>query len=355
MINELNELQKLGYVRAYAHKDLPLVGWNYTPIVQYEKTWGEYPLLRLCRGLVTDTDGNIVAYPLKKFFNWEEHEASELPGHGDKIEITEKMDGSLIIVCKYKDSVVYNTRGSFYSDQCLDAQKLFKSLYDESWIEDGKTYLFEYVSPLNRIVVSYDESKLVHIALIDTLTGKDLERDSRFECVPVYTINDGLFSNELVSLFEALDMDNKEGFVVRQVIDEPRQNFRVKWKTEDYRKLHRILTGVSNITVWESLRDNVDLEYILEVCPDEFNDWLRATVNNLKESYNKLELRAKTACSAVMTLPTRKEQALMLLSDFKDVADIAFAMLDNKDYNDAIYKKIRPSSRFQPFEDRENS
>lgn len=59
MINELRQLETLGYVRAVNHQTLPLIVWNYTPVVQFEKKWSEYPLLRSCRGLVTDLEGNI--------------------------------------------------------------------------------------------------------------------------------------------------------------------------------------------------------------------------------------------------------------------------------------------------------
>ena len=271
MIEELTELEEKGYVRSVRHDILPLTVYNYTPKAQFDKAWGDYPILRLCRGLVLDDAGNIISHPLKKFYNWEELAPSERPCSGDKIEITLKMDGSLIIVSRYNDQLVFNSRGSFKSDQAIAAEKLFYEMYDPSWIEQGNTYLFEYVSPDNRIVVQYNEPDLIHLARIETATGKDFPRDEKFHCVEVYELNGGVFGDELYEMFKNMNMENKEGFVIRQVIDEPRQNFRMKLKTDTYKHLHSIVTGMSNKTIWEMLRDNVSFNSIIEVVPQPFH------------------------------------------------------------------------------------
>lgn len=351
MINELRQLETLGYVRAVNHQTLPLIVWNYTPVVQFSKLFGDYPLLRSCRGLVTDLEGNIVSHPLLKFHNWEELHPSERPCDGDKIEITLKMDGSLLIVSRYQGQLIFNTRGSFYSDQAIAAEKLFYELYDPTWIDEGATYLFEFVSPENKIVVQYLKSDLIHLARIETATGKDLPRDKRFHCVEVYELNGGVFGEELYALFKSMEDNfvNKEGLVVRQVIDEPRQNFRMKWKTHDYIKLHRIVTGVSNKTVWEMLREGKPFDGILEVCPDEFNEWLKATKAYLELRYLGIESRAKYAYDCVRELPNRKEQATALMSNHKELSAIVFKMLDGQDYSGAIWNMVKPDRFVQPF------
>ena len=351
MINLLRQLETLGYVRAVNHQTLPLIVWNYTPVVQFDKLFGEYPLLRSCRGLVTDLEGNIVGRGFDKFFNWEEHTISEFPDSSQKIEITEKLDGSLLIVFRYNDQVVYSTRGSFYSDQAIAGGKLFRELYNEDWIEAGYTYLFEYISPDNRIVVSYDKSDLVHLAKIDNSNGFDLERDSKFKCVNVVEMEGSCFSDIFAgySKLKSLNSPNKEGFVVRALSDGTSPDWRCKIKFDDYIKLHRIVTGVSNKTVWEMLRDGSSIDSMLEICPDEFNEWLKNTKASFELKFLEVESRAKYSYDCVRELPTRKEQAMTLMTDHKEVSAIVFKMLDGSDYSVSIWNMIKPDRFVQPF------
>lgn len=354
MIDELRNLENLGYVRVVEHKVLPLLVWNYTPVVQFDKLFGEYPLLRKCRGLITDFSGNIVGNCFEKIFNWEEHTMDEFPCSTRKIEVTEKMDGSLLIVCRYAGQVVYSTRGSFYSEQAMAGAKLFKELYDEDWIEDGYTYLFEYVAPDNRIVVSYDKADLIHLAKLDNSNGFDLERDNRFKCVNVVEVEGNCFSDIFAGYcnLKALNSPNKEGFVVRALSDGSYPDWRCKIKFDDYIKLHRIVTGVSNKTVWEMLRDGSSIDSMLEVCPDEFNDWLKATKAFFELRFLELESRAKYAFDCVKDLPSRKEQAVELMSNHKELSGIVFSMLDGKDYNVALWNMVKPDRYIQPFSDK---
>ena len=69
-LDTLNKYYEQGLLYKQVHPILPLTIWNYTEKVQYESLWDDITLQ--CRGLVTDTEGNIVARPFRKFFNMEE-------------------------------------------------------------------------------------------------------------------------------------------------------------------------------------------------------------------------------------------------------------------------------------------
>jgi len=355
MLEQLKELEKSGYVRSVRHKYLPLTVWNYTPKTQYEKAFGDYPVLKMCRGLVLDDNGKVWARPFSKFFNYEEHALSELPFDQD-IEVTFKMDGSLLIVFRYKDHVVYSTRGSFYSDQAIAGGTLFRELYDEDMIEHGYTYLFEYVSPYNRIVVKYHADNLVHLALLDTQNGHDLPRDERFECVKVYEVEGGIFDSkggifgsELYSKLKALNTENEEGFVIRAIGNGTLPDWRCKIKFDDYCKLHKNVTGVSNKSIWENLKENKSFDEILEICPDEFNWWLKQTKESLENDYEVVKAKAFMAFEQVKDLETRKEQAISLLLQHKDISHIVFKMLDGQNYSEEIWDLVKPAYFVQPF------
>jgi RNA ligase len=74
------------------HPEANLFIYNYSPKVQYEKLWDEITMM--ARGLILDTEMNIVARPFGKFFNLEEHTESEIPNL--PFDVYEKMDGSLV-------------------------------------------------------------------------------------------------------------------------------------------------------------------------------------------------------------------------------------------------------------------
>ncbi len=346
MIEKLRELEELGLVRCFKHNTLPLLGWNYTQTVQFEKSWGEHPILRQCRGLITDTEGNIIARGFEKFFNWEEHGEGELPCKGDKIEITEKLDGSLIIAFRYAEQVVYTTRGSFYSDQAQAASVLYNTLYNEDWIEERKSYLFEYIAPENRIVVAYSRPDLIHLAVLD-INGVDLPRDSKYHLVPVHEFSD-TFSDELYDFLRQQPDLNREGFVIRQVL-EGQPNFRVKIKYESYCALHRLVTNTSNMDVWDSMRLGGNLDNVLSNVPDEFFNWVSSVKAEIESDFADLQAKAQRAYDNVKGLGSRKEQAQALFaSEDAPAAHAVFLMLDGKDHTQMLWKLVKPEKRELP-------
>ena len=114
----LEQYSRTGQLFKQDHRTLPLSIWNYTPEVQYGQLWDEVTLQ--CRGLVTDKEGNVVAYPFKKFFNIEENKHTPT----ENFEVYEKMDGSLGILFFYEGKWVVATRGSFTSEQAVKGAEI---------------------------------------------------------------------------------------------------------------------------------------------------------------------------------------------------------------------------------------
>ena len=337
-IEELQNLKSEGYVRCAYHDFLPLIVWNYTPKAQYDKAWETYPILLECRGLVLDIGGSIIARGFKKFFNRSELDPSKRIDFNDKIEITQKLDGSLLIVFRYNDQVVSCTRGSFNSTQNALGFFILKEKGYDSLILPDKTFLFEICGPDNRIVVSYPENDLTLLGIIDNNTGEELSRDDNFKTVKVYEFDEGMKTEGFFETLAAFNTDNEEGFVIRRISD----NHREKIKFSSYCALHRIVTGMSSVHIWEYLKDNKTFEEILEICPDEFNSWLSITKNNLLTQYADLEAEAMIAFDNVKNLPSRKDQAIELNSKYSNVSHIVFKMLSDIPYSELIWKQIKP-------------
>ena len=138
MLEKLNQYYEDGLLYKQVHPTLPLTIWNYTEKVQFENLWDEITLM--CRGLVTDDKGSIVARPFSKFFNIEEGKFEPT----EKFEVWEKMDGSLGIVFWYQGQWIVATRGSFTSDQAIKGGELLKK-YNTDIMFRHLTYCFEII------------------------------------------------------------------------------------------------------------------------------------------------------------------------------------------------------------------
>jgi RNA ligase len=169
MLEKLNKYYEDGLLYKQVHPTLPLTIWNYSESVQYEKKWDEITLS--CRGLVTDNDGNIVARPFSKFFNYEELTAEQIPN--EYFDVYEKMDGSLGVLFNYNGEWILATRGSFTSEQSIKGRQLLEK-YDYNRLNPNYTYLFEIIYPENRIVCSYDFEDLILLGMIHTETGDEV-------------------------------------------------------------------------------------------------------------------------------------------------------------------------------------
>lgn len=315
------------YVRVNKHPEHDLYIYNYTQNAQFERVWNEVTLA--CRGLILDQNDNVIARPFPKFFNLGEMENQVLPD--STFEVYDKMDGSLGILYWINDVPFMASRGSFASDQSDKANEMLHGKYRNSWslLDKTKTYLFEIIYPQNRIVLDYGVAEeLVLLAIVDIKTGVEFPlEDIGFPVVEKY---DGI--KDIMTL-KGLDVNNKEGFIIKYA-----NNFRVKIKFEEYLRLHRIVTQVSNVNIWEYLKTNQPMEEILERVPAEFFDWVKQTKGDLENQYSVIENQCK---NDFKILESRKETALYFLTC--QYSGVLFAMLDNRDYSPIIWKMIRPA------------
>ena len=346
--NVLNTYVDNSLIIANKHPDYDIWILNYSVKVQSKKFWDEYTMS--CRGLVIDAEGNILARPFVKFKNYEEYDPSEID-MSKKFEIFEKMDGSLIIVFYYAPRMewIVASRGSFISEQCLEAQKMIgKDIFNE--LDNECTYLFEVLYPENRIVVDYgDRRELVLLAKIVTSSGFEYSNETLvedygkyFSIVKKYDIKNIKNFKDL----QKLEEENREGFVVRFV-----DGFRVKVKFAEYCRLHVILTNVSNLTVWEHLMNNYDFDTLLDRVPDEFYDWLKRTTKRLQIDFNEIERQALKEFVRIYYVNGIIDRRTFAAEALKtEHRSILFKLYDKRNYDDIIWKMVRPTYS-KPFKD----
>ena len=401
MLTTLEKYYENGLLHKQTHPTLDLTIWNYTPKVQYERLWDDVTLQ--CRGLVTNSKGDIVARPFKKFFNYEEHKPEDIPN--EDYVVYEKMDGSLGILFYYEyelsderrysiwfnnnyetgmerffdpnnlpdyDNPYYEptpktkgewilaTRGSFTSTQAIKGKEILDGHDISAWRKDN-TYLFEIIYPENRIVVDYKgEEKLVVLGAIHTETGEEIPdsslfwtQESGFEVVMTYKT-----WGETYDLLKEEISKDKEGYVIKF-----KNGFRMKIKGDEYVRLHKILTNISNRDIWEYLKDNKPFDELLEKVPDEFNDWVKTTIRDLKYACYQLRERAGKLHDGFRygkfvdrdPEPSKIEFAEFVNKQQKVLHAIMFAMWNgnNEKVDDIIWKIVKPEYS-KPFKKDEN-
>lgn len=168
MIQTLKEYENKGLLYSQTHPTLPLTVFNYTDKVQWEGLWDEITLM--CRGLIVDDFGNIIARPFKKFFNLSEGRTKIT----DEYKIFEKHDGSLGILFHYQGEWIMASRGSFTSEQAVKGRQLLDEVCNYELLDKECTYCFEIIYPANRVVVNYgDWEGVVLLAVFNTQTGEE--------------------------------------------------------------------------------------------------------------------------------------------------------------------------------------
>jgi RNA ligase len=343
-IEILNRYVEEGWVERNDHPTLPISIYNYSRNTQYEGKWDEITLM--CRGLVLDKHGTVVAKSFNKFFNMEEHKPEEIPN--GQFEVFEKLDGSLGILFNYQGEWILATKGSFTSDQAVKGMEILKK-YKYDRLLKGYTYLFEIIYPENRIVCQYDFEDLILLAVIDNHDGYEIRiHDNEIHLEGIRLKN--LYNNlgfKIVKKYDGIRdyselkskiSQNEEGFVIKFG-----NGFRMKIKGEEYVRLHRILTGFSNVDIWEYLKDGRDFNEFLDRVPDEFDEWVKTTIKDLKTQYETLDNEYKWIFKVLMRSPQseNKKGFAELAKKYKHPS-ILFRMFDGKEYSNYIWKQIRP-------------
>lgn len=327
-----------GFVTEVSHRENNNVKiFNYTPECQFERKWDNVTLQ--CRGLIMDVStGEILARPFPKFFNYTEYAemGGQIPVDENPI-VTDKMDGSLGILYQLDGRMWIATRGSFHSDQAIWATNWWRVNMDDTLYSNDVTHLFEIIYDANRIVLKYDFEGLVYLGSVDTKTGVS-NQSSEFPGIK----NVERFPFSSVEELKKLNLENREGFVLFY----EKADLHVKIKFDDYVRLHKIVTGLSEKGLWELLQErglDISPAEVIQDVPDEFFAWMEFKLNKLKEDYYDIESAAREQCEMAKRLHPDdvKNQAIWIEAASK-IPAVVFSMLKGKDYKKIIFKMIRP-------------
>ena len=332
-----------GYISAQRHPDAPLRILNYTSRTQHQWRWN--PETTKCRGLIVDEDWQVVQRPFEKFFGLEQLREMGRTIPSEPFESYEKLDGSLGILYHIDSHAAIALRGSFTSRGAQRATAIYRKKYGHIKVDKSLTYLFEIIDPTHRIVVDYGQQEdLILLAVIETSTGKEISPlpDIGFPVVKQY------HGFKQVEDLVASEEPNREGYVLRFS-----SGMRVKIKFEEYKRIHRLVTGLTAKAVWDLLREGKDSSDVIGnlIVPNDFLDWVTKIESDLRQAFNSIESYCKTNLEVLQQQAPDNESRKELAARIWQTAypSVVFAMLDQKNYSDKVWGLIRPQHSRQVF------
>ena len=282
-------------------------------------------LVKECRGIILDKDDNwkVIRYAYNKFFNYGEQFADDIDWSTSQVQ--EKIDGSLMTATfwKRKRAVLVSTNGTInafetpvmaqggsFLDKCPYETfgDLFEAVMNDKcpdWRDvvtqcDDFTFIFELVSPYNKIVVEYDKPDVYLTGIRNNINFDEIDPRSvgeifeNIKCPKIYPLN-GI--TECLNAVEALNKNTQgvienEGYVVVDCSWK-----RVKIKSPLYAMKHYLLDKpITEKRVLEIIRVGEKDEF-LTYCPNFKKEFdyveeklfkLENRMLKLKEEVNKL-------------------------------------------------------------------
>ena len=421
-VEELNKLIKSKHIRVQRHPDLSLAILNYSNECLFDDFWTETIqkcrglIINPVANHEICGDCQIISRPFHKFFNL--NHSSQPDYHEANLPtvvptVTEKMDGWFGILWKCGNvggeplSMVPNwdpesrchygiaSRGSFTSDGArFGSSKLGKLIKYGAIHEfpEGYSAVFEIIFKAGRIVVDYSFEGLVLLALINNETGEEMPyEEMRTVWAKIASYSQGTPWIRLVHAHDlgatpintikqieigdyfATDPEhpekfdrppqkmvtkNQEGFVLTY----PRPGtfpIKVKVKFEDYKRLHRIITGVTPQVIWKAVHDPM-APWVGGEVPAHFREWALKWRDDLYQKFNNnlYGITALAECGLTRfgdidfkNSFQRKEMFEFLNEENPKSATIAIALLEGKIYDayQAIWNRIKPVGREETF------
>ena len=313
------------------------------------------------RSVVVNYAGEVISAGFPKFTNWGENpDHFPVPNSLKHCTVVEKLDGSLLIVSKYNGQYILRTRGTVDASTMANGHELeiFKntilSKLSHIYTSDTWNYswLFEWVSPINKIVLNYGDEPDWH--LVGVINHDDYSLANQFSLdkyatnlelnrPPTYT-----FSSVQDLLKDVDQWRGKEGVVVYSKNDQMLH----KVKAMDYLIKHRFKSEAT-------LENTLDLYFNYDKPSyQEFASKLTETFDY--ECFEMVRGYASQVCDAskevnkivdgfksfidnqLKSLSTRKEQAQKVISSYSESnrSSMIFSLLDGKNLTTDQQKKL---------------
>lgn len=266
------------------------------------------PIVRECRGIILhEKTLTPVCVPFFKFGNYGENYVPDIDWKSARTQ--EKVDGSIIKVWYHNEKWRLSTNGTINAynstikglfDLDIDCPyNNFGELFDKAKencglnydvLDKNCTYMFELVSPYNKVVIFYKDIEIYHIGTRNNKTLQELITDigvKKPKAYPLSTLSD------CITAAEKLDL-NGEGFVVCDKFFN-----RIKVKNPKYVACHHLKNNgdVNIASILELIRKNEIAEF-LNYFPEyaKYVEKVQDTIQKIADTMNihLADIKSKT-------------------------------------------------------------
>lgn len=309
------------------------------------------------RSSLWNSQGELISGSYRKHHNWTE-QPDLIPPPADLNEMTlvEKIDGSTLLISRYRDTIICRTRGTVDATRMANGHEiaLFKERYPKLFeaASDQYTMVLEWVSPENVIVIHYPEPDLYLTNVIwhrhyDYTEQNHLDRFA--EMVEVKRPRFYSFASVEQMLKEVEGFKGVEGICAYYPLRGIRDNVYRKAKGAIYLALHRFkerATMPHTLDLWFS-QGKPDLVTFLSQLERDFDAECVEMVKGYAAMIYQASINVKIELSLMHTrLPmlqsmSRRDAALWIQANIdKPRQSVAFTMLSGKPVDDKQWRKL---------------
>lgn len=302
-----------------------------------------------CRSIVIDIKNDCVALTAMKKFknygedekNWSQKNIQKLIENNRGVEITNKLDGSFQQYRFYREenkiigsgSQALNPEESWrlkkgYELLLNSYDKFGNSLRYKDMLKDYPecTFMFEFVSPDNPIVVKYnkDEEGLYLISARNNYNGKEMDMETLQELAKKYNVKitefyKNLSFNEILNSTKKYNSNEKEGWVVK-IYDKNKNFLRVKVKIDDYVLMHKVLGKILSPKAIIEAYDLGKWDDFYGKIPELYKESAKEIYNNIEKYYKLKKSKIKEYYDIAIKELKEKEKANLMEFNNKNFA-----------------------------------
>ena len=318
---------------------------------------------KILRSSVWNSNGELISAGFPKFTNWgESPEVFPLPASLNGATVVEKIDGSLLIVSKYKGHFIFRTRGTIDASQLENGYELetFKQIIlpkIEDFMVDKPTlpwsFLFEWTSPTQKIILNYgDEPQWYLVGIVHhdnysihtqhylDLTAKQLGL-KRPNTYSFSTIEDLLSNVDQWKDKEGVCVYSNDGQSIHKIKS---SNYLVKHRFKSQATLENTIDlffNLGNPSYQEFER--ILIEKFDYECFNMVRGFASKICDGWKEVQKIEEGMHNFVKNELSKYPTRKLQAVATFQSYgkkSNRSSLVFKILDGKPWDDNDYKKL---------------
>lgn len=308
--------------------------------------------------IIRKSDHHVISQGFRKFVDYGVSPEFEPWNPSWEARGFHKIDGSLLLISKYKGELIIRTRNTISARQMPNGHEIdfliekYPLVFDNEHLnKENITILTEWSTPSNTIVYQeYDEPTLTLLNIVNNETAEYEDQYYLNYLAKKWNIGrpqEFRYSDLLTCIKEIESWQGKEGIVLYS----PDFQILKRVKSEQYRYLHRICTGTRSISsVLDMFMDSPRFtnypdfyEYVSNTYYVVLAEKVKDDMKMIAEAYDKflhtVDDIKKYIDKHVRFLETRKEQAIEIQTRWGEWSGLAFNFLDNKEVDDKLVKK----------------